>query len=618
MLVNFFAKRRRCLRISYETKLFRQRLSPDEELEVSALVAEREKLLARAAGFSATLPDACGVLPAITTPGLPRAATVADAPVATWNWYADRRFTRKFSMRGRARGNPRVNLDCQRNAAEVLETMNMGRCSNFTEEEQRYHCAYYVDASGARMRASTVFAGRAGSTLYLSRKERNRIQHALSGNTAPCVEREYCRKESMNDCELTVTQVTAACVLTALHCTAEYYADEGFKEGALKRLSCRDLWVRCEAFAKEACEVGGAEIVCSSDASAVEEEGTACVVDGVEGVVVESSAAPGAREQADAGCTEVVAKSSAEQSELWSARRLRRFERLASTKTLEGFYAARVLQSWAPRFGGRRGRNQGRKSCGNICVHEKISVLRCARFRAAVVKTCRPCGLPNGKCRSDVVTEAGALWCLRAGLAARRAGTMRVRRVRSVGPRAVKPCRVYACVPCGTSACGQAAEGPRLLDFGSRLGRWHKKCLQNAVLGLCSSSQKDAVRKRLPHMCWNNRGAGLAGGVLEAKNFRSVEKVLRCFGKRVSVFDVQRTADFFVGRCLGVWSLGAVRGTCLGSLVWSRADQHVYVVDGESVQACMSAIDTDGCVSCAPWIACNVGAPKKASKRGHI
>ena len=86
-------------------------------------------------------------------------------------------------MRGRARGNPRANWDCERDAADLLEDMNFGRPSEFTEEERLGHCAYYVGAYGARVRAPTLFAASAGSTVYLSRKERNRMQHALVGNT---------------------------------------------------------------------------------------------------------------------------------------------------------------------------------------------------------------------------------------------------------------------------------------------------------------------------------------------------------------------------------------------------------------------------------------------------
>ena len=241
-------------------------------------------------------------------------------------------------MRGRARGNPRPNVDFNVNAAEMLEGMNFGRRSEFTEEERLAHCAYYVDAYGERVRAPTLFAARAGSTMYLSRRERNRMQHALVGNTAS-------RAELMH---LTSGRLAAA--------------------------------------------------------------GTACA---------------------------------------WS----------------------------------------------------------------------------DGS----------------------------------------------------TSVYGRAMGAPRLLDFGSRLGRFRNKCLQNAVLGLCRSSPKDAVRSRLPQTCCNHRGSGLAGGLLEASNFQWVGKVLRCYGKRVRVLDVKCRADFWEGSCLGAWNMGSAHGTLLGTLVWSRLDRHVYV-----------------------------------------
>ena len=82
MTVNLPAKRRRRAHVPYEAKLFRQRLSLDEELDVSAMVAEKQKLQARAAEFSESLPDVCSVLRAFANVKLPRAATVADLPVA--------------------------------------------------------------------------------------------------------------------------------------------------------------------------------------------------------------------------------------------------------------------------------------------------------------------------------------------------------------------------------------------------------------------------------------------------------------------------------------------------------------------------------------------------------
>ena len=86
-------------------------------------------------------------------------------------------------MRGRARWNPRENLTCKQGVESELEDFNYGRCSDLPEKVRLQHCTYYVDASGERVQALTVFCARAGSTVYLSRKERNRMQHALVGNT---------------------------------------------------------------------------------------------------------------------------------------------------------------------------------------------------------------------------------------------------------------------------------------------------------------------------------------------------------------------------------------------------------------------------------------------------
>jgi hypothetical protein len=75
-------------------------------------------------------------------------------------------------------------------------------------------------------------------------------------------------------------------------------------------------------------------------------------------------------------------------------------------------------------------------------------------------------------------------------------------------------------------------------------------------------------------------------------------------------------ADFWDGLWLGVWFLGAARGSLAGTLVWSRFDQHVFVANCEGMQDWLDSGDSCGGVDRAPWAACNVGAPKKASKRG--
>ena len=92
------------------------------------------------------------------------------------------------------------------------------------------------------------------------------------------------------------------------------------------------------------------------------------------------------------------------------------------------------------------------------------------------------------------------------------------------------------------------------MDFGGRLGRWHNKCLQTSVLGLCRDSAKDVLRARLLRTCSNDLGSGFAGGVKEARNFYGVQKVLRSVGKRVRVLDV-RCVDAFWG-AFGLVRLG--------------------------------------------------------------
>ena len=147
-----------------------------------------------------------------------------------------------------------------------------------------------------------------------------------------------------------------------------------------------------------------------------------------------------------------------------------------------------------------------------------------------------------------------------------------------------------------TSQCG-----PCLLDCGSRLGMWRNKCLQIAVLRMCNGSQTDDVRVRLLQACRNNRGAGLAGGIVEATNFHSVAEALRCSGKRVRVLDVQCKDDFWNGGCLGVWNMGEPSGTVLGTLVWCRSDRHVFVVKNMGTQSWSDACESCGGSRVAPW-----------------
>ena len=120
----------------------------------------------------------------------------------------------------------------------------------------------------------------------------------------------------------------------------------------------------------------------------------------------------------------------------------------------------------------------------NKRVEEQISAQRFERSRVPSVKTRKPRSLPSGTCKATCLTEAGALWCLRVDLAARRVGKMRARRARCVHLDVVRPRRVCASASCSRGVCGQPAGRPCLLDFGSRLGMLDNKCSQNAVLGL--------------------------------------------------------------------------------------------------------------------------------------
>ena len=283
--VQFVRTQRRFPRISYEKKLFQQSLSAEEESEVAAMVEEEQKLQARVIRFCQTLPDAC-VPPTPSKLELPLAATVADVPLPMWNRLADRRFTRKFSMRGRARGNVRGNQDSHQDAASELEDLNYGQCSDFSEKARVDHCAYFLDEFGARVRAVNVFAGRGGSTVYLSRKERNRRQHALVGNTAPSAdasvaEASVCepllteqavQQERQRGCkqhaelqtvqrlcdggtqeQMTVAQVTAGDVFTLLHWAREYWGVLVQREECPHHWSRRHLVAGSESFALDAC-----------------------------------------------------------------------------------------------------------------------------------------------------------------------------------------------------------------------------------------------------------------------------------------------------------------------------------------------------------------------------
>ena len=179
-------------------------------------------------------------------------------------------------------------------------------------------------------------------------------------------------------------------------------------------------------------------------------------------------------------------------------------ERFASTRTLEGFYAARALWGWASRFGGRTRRKAKRTRRESGCEEKRaVANPQSAKPRRERLKRARPSGLPNGRVR-----EAPA----RQNMFRRRVRPQRVvgrpapRRMRS--PLMQDP--------------EDLAGAPCLLDFGSRLGRWHKKCLQAAVLGLCRDSARDRLMKVLLRTRSNNHGSTKGPRPEILSNFKSL------------------------------------------------------------------------------------------------
>ena len=128
------------------------------------------------------------------------------------------------------------------------------------------------------------------------------------------------------------------------------------------------------------------------------------------------------------------------------------------------------------------------------------------------------------------------------------------------------------------SATRVPVQGKGLVDFGSRMGTWRRKCLQNAVLALCRGRQWARVRGRLGRWTGNGEGAGFGGTARAARNLEAVAEALRVEGLAVEVIGVASKAAFVAGEVDGCWRMGAPQGTVLGEVVWSKGEGHVYVV----------------------------------------
>ena len=166
-----------------------------------------------------------------------------------------------------------------------------------------------------------------------------------------------------------------------------------------------------------------------------------------------------------------------------AARRLRRFERLASTKTLDGFYAARVLWGWAPRFGARTSRKQKRSTRSGRVEASASATPEVAKPRNVRVRRTRPSGLPNGRMRES---------------------TSRCGQVRRCAVRRCAAGRVAPNIMCSPRMPDRArsTEGSRLLDFGSRLGRGGTRSACRRQFSGCAVICEDTVATGMREQLW--------------------------------------------------------------------------------------------------------------------
>lgn len=144
------------------------------------------------------------------------------------------------------------------------------------------------------------------------------------------------------------------------------------------------------------------------------------------------------------------------------------------------------------------------------------------------------------------------------------------------------------------------------VDCGSRIGRWQGKCLQAAVVGVCSGDMRRRAERWFAKACANNDGSGLGGTLREARNFVSVCDFL-CKEKRF-VWIVEREEEF--APVSSRWQLGASAGECVGSLVWRRWSRHVVKVQVLSTFWDIHRVEP-GSAGSAPWMVAPAGAPKK-------
>ena len=142
----------------------------------------------------------------------------------------------------------------------------------------------------------------------------------------------------------------------------------------------------------------------------------------------------------------------------------------------------------------------------------------------------------------------------------------------------------------------------RSVEHGNAVSHCDNKCLQEAIVSLCSSPLRLAAQAFFSVRCANSRKSGLGGGLVEACNFNAVVDFLTMSFTFVFVTDRTETWQ---------WILGDHGGCCLGTIRWDALLGHA--------QACFTHMRRRlGDLRLAPWLTSTVGVfqKKRQSKRG--
>ena len=132
---------------------------------------------------------------------------------------------------------------------------------------------------------------------------------------------------------------------------------------------------------------------------------------------------------------------------------------------------------------------------------------------------------------------------------------------------------------------------------------FENKCLQEAVVAMCTGSFQFRAHAFFSARCANSEKSWLSGSAAEARNFFAVREFLAMCSCCVYVVDRSQTR---------FWTLESSVGSVLGTLLWDEVLGHAHMV-------CLSDVSRRlGDSSDALWLRCAVGGPKKNKncKRG--